>query len=144
MKKIFATLCLSVFWLVSISQNPISSVQVNPSYPNATSSQVSGMDAETRSHIQTDLAVEVNMSSVVNMGKIAVKVGLTEGGSDLFYKEFDFASPGTFADGTSYTRSGNTLTIGLGSFSGYGTYYTEVIAIRSNGNTETGVRAVLN
>lgn len=144
MKKIFATLCLSVFWLVSNGQNLISSVQVNPSYPNATTSQVSGMDAETRSHVQTDLAVEVNMSSVVNMGKIAVKVGLTEGGSDLFYKEFEFDTPGTFTDGTSYTRNGNIVTIGLGSFSGYGTYYTEVIAIRTNGNAEAGVRTVLN
>ncbi len=144
MKKIFATLCLSLFGFVSFSQNPVSSVQINPTYPNATNSQISGMDEETRAHVQTDLAVEINMSSVTNMGKIAVKVGLAEGGSDLFYKEFDFSSPGTFADGTSFSRSGNTLTIGLGSFSGYGTYYTEVIAIRTNGTAETGVRATLN
>lgn len=144
MKKLFATLCLSVFCFVSFSQNPVSSVQINPSYPSATTSQVSGMDTETRAHVQTDLSVEINLSSVVNMGKIAVKVGLVEGSSDLFYKEFEFDTPGTFADGTSYSRSGNIVTIGIGSFSGYGKYYTEVVAIRTNGSAETGVRTVLN
>lgn len=78
------------------------------------------------------------------MDRIAVMVGLTEGGSDLFYKEFDFDTPGTFADGTSYSRSGNMVTISLGGFSGYGAYYTEVVAIQTNGSSETGIRAALN
>lgn len=143
-KKILALLSFVTFCLFSYSQNPIATVQIVPSYPGANSEQITSMDAEIRSVLSTDLELRVIFSGTVDIAKIAVKIGLKEGGSDLFYKEFDYGVEDTFEDGTSYSANGNTVTLGLGDFNGYGTYYTEVFVIRGDGSIEEGVINSLN
>lgn len=144
MRKFITIICFLLTGVFSNAQNPVSSINVTPSYPSASSEQLFSMDAETRAHVQTDLAVEVTLSSLVGIGKIVVKVGLVEGGSDLFYKEFDYGIEGSFEDNTSYNSNGNIVTLGLGQYSGYGTYYTEVFVIRGNGSAESTTRSLLN
>lgn len=143
-KETFALLGFITFCLFSFGQAPISTVQIVPSYPSADSEQLAGMDAEVRSVLNTDLELRVVFSNTVDIEKIAVKIGLKEGGSDLFYKEFDYDVEDTFEDGTSYSASGNTVTLGLGNYSGYGTYYTEVFVIRGDGSSEEGMINSLN
>ncbi len=143
-KKIFATLCLSLFGFVSFSQNPISSVQILPTYPTADSTQLADMDADIRAHVETGIELQVALTSVTDVDMVVIKVGLTEGGSDLFYREFDFDSPETYPDGTSYARNGNTLTLGIGDFQGYGTYHTEVSIVKGDGSIMGITRSSLN
>lgn len=144
MIKIFTLLLLITLHLFTYGQNPISTVQIVPSYPAANSEQLADMNAETRSVLSTNLELRVVFSSTVDVAKIAVKIGLKESGSDLFYKEFEYGIEDTFEDGTSYSANGNTVTLGLGNYSGYGTYYTEVFVIREDGSIEDGVITALN
>ncbi len=144
MKKTFVLLGLIAVSLFSQAQNPISTVQILPTYPTADSTQLADMDSEIRGLLAVDLELEIDLSSTSNISKIAAKVGLAEGGSDLFYKEFEYNTVGSFEDGTSYSSDGTTVTLGLGQLEGYGTYHTEVFVIRGDGTKESPTRNILD
>ena len=63
-----------------------------------------------------------------------VKLGIADGYSDLFEKEFNNVQ-GTFIDGTSFTQKGNKIYIGLGNYIGINTFYGEVYLINDYGSS---------
>jgi hypothetical protein len=145
MKKIFFLLlagCTLCVWN-SEAQNPISNITASYQYPELTQVQLSAMSPLQLQMERISLSVNVSITEGQNLSKILVLLGTSEGSSDVFYKEFDYGTAGVFADGTSYTTSGNGVALGLGSFSGVEHYYIEVTALMQDGSQGTGVRTIV-
>jgi len=69
------------------------------------------------------------MSIILDNGdsiyQIHVKLGSTSGGSEFLSATFDYGASGTFGN-TSYSQSGNNISLGLGAHAGMIHYYAEV------------------
>ncbi len=70
--------------------------------------------------------VFIKLQDTLSLAKIHVKLGTTQGGSDLFSKDFLYDDSGNFTDGTSYSRNGLNILLGIGQFTGLNSYYAEV------------------
>lgn len=71
-------------------------------------------------------SVFVKLQDTLNVSKIHVKLGTTQGGNNLFSKDFLFDVSGNLSDGTSYVRNGLNVLLGIGQFVGLNSYYAEV------------------
>lgn len=121
----------------------VSAVTANYQYTNPDQALLDTLDASLLQLEERNITATITLSSSDNISKIALMLGSTEGSNDIFYKEFDFGVSGTFADGTSYAASGNTLSIGLGRFNGSPQYFVGAYAIKSDGTMESGVNYVM-
>ncbi|UPT69005.1 MAG: hypothetical protein M0D57_10460 [Sphingobacteriales bacterium JAD_PAG50586_3] len=68
----------------------------------------------------------VDLVDVDNISSVEVILGSTDGTSNLLSKSFNFSTEGIFTDGTSYSRQGNLLNIGLGLFPVTQAYFASV------------------
>jgi hypothetical protein len=82
----------------------------------------------------------VNLRDTLNISKIHVKLGTTNGGSQLLNRVFVYDLRGNFNDGTSYMRNKKTLYLGLGNFVGLTNYYGEVTLEDIDGDLTTPVK----
>lgn len=62
------------------------------------------------------IQLKITLLETVNIEKVIVKMGIERDSSDLLLKEFIFDQSGTFSDGTSYSRTGKKITLGLGTY----------------------------
>ena len=97
-------------------------------------------DADTIPMISDSSLVSVQMViqlfEFTGIESIRVKLGTTEGGSDLLDKTFAFdvtANLGNY----SYSRTDYTVTLGLGSYNGLTSYFSE-ISLEKNDHSWTG------
>ena len=67
----------------------------------------------------------VTLDNTDSIYRLHVSLGSTLHGTDHLSTAFDYGVNGTFGS-TSYSQSGNTVTLGLGTFSGLQKYYAEV------------------
>lgn len=125
------------------AQNPISGVSASYQYPELTQVQLAVFSPLQLQMERIALSVNVSISDAQNISKILVLLGTSEGSNDVFYKEFDYGTAGVFADGTSYTVTGNGAALGLGSFSGVEHYYIEVTVLMQDGSQGTGIRTMV-
>lgn len=98
------------------------------------------LDADTIPMISDSSLVAVQMViqlfEFTGIESIRVKLGTTEGGSDLLDKTFAFdvtANLGNY----SYSRTDYTVTLGLGSYNGLTSYFSE-ISLEKNDHSWTG------
>jgi hypothetical protein len=69
--------------------------------------------------------MQVNLDNTDSIYRVHVKLGSTLHGSQHLSTAFDYGISGTFGT-TSYSQSGNSITLGLGTLIGLQTYYAEV------------------
>jgi hypothetical protein len=74
----------------------------------------------------------IQLFEFTGINSIKVKLGTTEGGSDLLDKSFAFDVSGNVGNGCTYSRTDYTVTLGLGSFNGLTDYFSEVKLERAN------------
>jgi len=144
-KSLISIILVSFFTgTTAFSQNPVSTVSLHPDYIGVSAEDLAQMDSTMKIMLPANYTIHAVVNGSQNVSKLAVKLGLSDGGSDLFYKEFDFGTEGDFDDGTSYHASGSSITLGIGRFGGYGEYHVEVRAIKDDGSLGDPLRAVLN
>jgi len=68
----------------------------------------------------------INLFATTGILSIQVKLGTTEGGSELLSKIFSYDVSGNVGDGCTYSRVGEVVTLGLGDYSGLTSYFSEV------------------
>ena len=90
-------------------------------------------------------SIQLNLTAGATQGlsKIVVMLGSSEGSSDVFYKEFVYEATGNFADGTSYSSNGNSITLALGNRTGARPMYAEVFGMMSDGKRSKPKRVVI-
>ncbi|CAN5498961.1 hypothetical protein BH11BAC1_BH11BAC1_15910 [soil metagenome] len=76
--------------------------------------------------------MKVQLFEVTGITSIRVKLGTTNGGSDLLDKTFAFDVSGNVGNGCTYGRTDYTITLGLGDYNGLTTYFSEVILERDD------------
>lgn len=142
--KTIVFIVLSAFYSVlSIAQNPVSSLTASYRYPNLTNLEIAAMSATELQMEKINFTLNVTLGSTSDISKIVVLLGTTEGSSDIFYKEFDYGVNDTFDDGTSYSTTGNLINIGIGPFAGSEHYYVEVMAIMEDESRSESARATI-
>lgn len=124
------TYCLMVFCLMVDSLNaqtvlPPSRMEVYMQLSNNDSSIVFD-DTLFSSHSILDGTVYIKLQDTLNLSIIHVKLGTTQGGSDIFNKDFVFDEAGDFTDNTWYLREGLDVMLGIGEFIGLNSYFSEV------------------
>ena len=90
-----------------------------------------------------NIQLQITAGATQGLSKIAVLVGSSEGSSDVFYKEFVYEAAGNFADGTSYSSNGNSITLALGNQAAALPLYAEVFGIMSDGKRSKGKRCLI-
>jgi hypothetical protein len=70
--------------------------------------------------------------------QIHVKLGSTLHGAEFLSTAFDYGASGTFGS-TSYSQSGNTIQLGLGTHAGMISYYAEVQIERADHSLEDAI-----
>ncbi len=94
------------------------------------------MDADSIPYISDSTAIAVVMTidlfEVSSITSLHVKLGIASGGSDLLDKTFAFDVSGGVGNGCTYSRTDYTVTLGLGSFDGLTSYFSEVILERDD------------
>ncbi|MCX6276180.1 MAG: hypothetical protein NTV09_13345, partial [Bacteroidetes bacterium] len=68
----------------------------------------------------------IQLFEFTGISSLHVKLGTTSGGSDLLDKTFSFDVSGSVGNGCTYSRNENTVTLGLGSYNGLTSYFSEV------------------
>lgn len=88
------------------------------------------IDADSIPYVSDSSLIQVIMTiqlfEVTGINSLHVKLGTTNGGSDLLDKTFDFDVSGSVGNGCTYSRTDYTVTLGLGSFNGLTSYFSEV------------------
>lgn len=79
-------------------------------------------------------SVSVLLLDTVEISKIYVKAGRTQGGNDLFNSYFEYEN-NTPANGLSYNRHQKQITLGIGNFINLRNIYTEVYIENTSGVT---------
>ncbi len=145
MKTKIIFLVLSCFISITLlkAQNTISGITASYQYPELSQVQIAGMTPLQLQMERIILDVSVTITNAQDVSKLIVLLGTTEGSSDVVYKEFDYNTEGIFADGTSYSTSGNRVTLGLGTFTGVEHYYIEVAALMQDGTQTAAIRTVV-
>ena len=85
---------------------------------------------------KTSVMMTIQLFEFTGIESIRVKLGTTEGGSDLLDKTFVFdvsANLGNY----SYSRTDYTVTLGLGSYNGLTSYFSE-ISLEKDDHSWTG------
>ncbi|MCG3167816.1 MAG: hypothetical protein POELPBGB_03611 [Bacteroidia bacterium] len=126
------------FLIFNSSAQSVGAVTATWQYTNPDQALLDTMEAGLLQLEEKDITATVTLASNENISKITVLLGSSEGSNDVFYKEFTFGSNGTFSDGTSYSSSGNTITLGLGKFRGRPQYYIGAGVIKTDGSIEQG------
>lgn len=94
------------------------------------------IDADSIPYISDSTAIRVVMTcqlfEVTGITSLHVKLGTTNGGSDLLDKTFDFDVSGSVGNGCTYSRTDYTVTLGLGDYNGLTDYFSEVILERAD------------
>lgn len=149
MKKLFFLTFLSfIFGLGFAQQNilPAQNLRVHLNVAPSVSRLLREIPPDSVSSVMGNLPFDctyiVSLSDTVNIDSIEVKLGSSVGSNDLFAKTFEFDGASTNSDGTTYTRSGNTVRLYLGSFSGLNTYVAEVRLKDGAGNLSGPVRVI--
>ncbi len=86
---------------------------------------------------------QVVMLAILNadtagISELEVKLGTTEGGTELLSKTFNWTSEGNYSDGTSFFHEGQVQRCGLGKFRHNGTYHS-AIRVKKNGSWSSPV-----
>lgn len=79
----------------------------------------------------------IQLFEVTGITSISVKLGITSGGSELLDKTFAFNVFDNVGNGCSYGRIDDTVTLGLGTYNGLTSYFSEVI-LEKNDHSLTG------
>lgn len=74
----------------------------------------------------------IHLFEITGITSIRVKLGTTSGGSELLDKTFAFDVFGNVGNGCSYERNNEILKLGLGSYNGLTSYFSEVILERDD------------
>ncbi len=91
-----------------------------------TTTQTPSNDSTFASNAQVATKLIIVLQDTVHLSKIHVKVGTTATNYNLITKQFTFGTTGTFADGTSYTRTGNVVYLTLGTYLGLQNAFAEI------------------
>ncbi len=93
------------------------------------------IDADSIPYISDSTAIAVVMTidlfEVTGITSIHVKLGTTSGASDLLDKIFEFDVSGSIGNCT-YSRTDYTVTLGLGTYNGLSSYFSEAILERDD------------
>lgn len=79
----------------------------------------------------------IQLFEVAGISSIHIKLGTTSGGAELLDKTFSFDVFGNVGNGCSYGRIDDTVTLGLGTYNGLTSYFSEVI-LEKNDHSLTG------
>ncbi len=74
----------------------------------------------------------IQLFEITGISSLHVKLGTTSGSADLLDKTFAFDVSGGVGNGCTYSRTDYTVTLGLGSFNGLTSYFSEVILERDD------------
>lgn len=83
-------------------------------------------DTLFHSHTRLNGSMIIVLNDTSDISTLHVKLGTSQGGSDLLQKDFQYDVSGVFTDGTSYSRDYKTIRLGLGEFTGLNHYYAEL------------------
>ncbi|MEO8086612.1 MAG: hypothetical protein ABI763_07320 [Bacteroidota bacterium] len=72
------------------------------------------------------VVMTVQLFEFTGISSIHVKLGTTDGGSELLDKTFAFDVSGNVGNGCTYSRTGNVINLGLGDYNGLMGYFSEV------------------
>ena len=94
------------------------------------------IDADSIPYISDSTAIRVVMTcqlfEVTGITSLHVKLGTTNGGSDLLDKTFAFDVSGNVGNGCTYSRTDYTVTLGLGDYNGLTDYFSELVLERND------------
>lgn len=94
------------------------------------------VDADSIFYISDSTAIRVVMTiqlfEVTGITSLHVKLGTTNGGSDLLDKTFAFDVSGGVGNGCTYSRTDYTVTLGLGDYNGLTDYFSELVLERND------------
>ena len=143
MKRLFILLSLVLGFFVSqktIAQTllPPSDFEVLMAVAPGDSSNVFG-DTLFSSNTRLVGTMVVTLQDTTSVQSINVSMGDTIGGSNLFQKTFLFDNSGIFSDGTSYSRIGLNVYLGIGNYVGLNNFYSQVVLKDSSGNSSVAV-----
>lgn len=94
------------------------------------------IDQDSIPYVSDSTAIQVIMTvqlfEITGIESLHVKLGTTSGSSNLLDKEFVFDVSGNVGNGCTYSRTDYTVTLGLGSFNGLTSYFSEVTLERTD------------
>ena len=94
------------------------------------------IDQDSIPYISDSTSIEVVMTiqlfEVTDISTIHVKLGNTDGGSELLDKTYTFDVFGNVGNGCTYNRMDYTITLGLGHYNGLASYFSQVILERGD------------
>jgi hypothetical protein len=130
MKATFLFFLIMFFVLILQAQQntfPVLAMEAHTTALNIDTTAMNVMDS-----ILFKTEMRITITDTANLTGLQVKLRKKNNGSDLLIKNFTYDSFGTFSDSTSYNRNGFFIDLGLGSYYGLSTFYTELIVTRSN------------
>lgn len=80
------------------------------------------------------VGMNISLYDSTNIQNIEVKLGSTDGGSDLLSHTFAFDITGQLGNGLSYSRVGYAISLGLGELTGIDSYFAEVRVQHTDGS----------
>jgi len=94
------------------------------------------IDQDSIPYLSDSTAIQVTMTvqlfETTGIESIHVKLGTSSGASDLLDKTFSFDVSGSVGNNCTYSRSDYTVTLGLGTFNGLTSYFSEVTLERAD------------
>lgn len=127
---------LMFFGGAAYSQHPYPVVSMDVSNVAIADTMLSGLPVlDDSTWFETTMHVAVYDTTGIDY--LEVKLGTTEGGSELLSRNFSFDVSGGLGDGTSYHRLGYDIDLGLGNYRGLLKYFAGLRIKRSDG-TYTG------
>ncbi len=133
MKPTFKLLLISALSFCS-SANALQNIYPVISTSVETACIANCMDADSIPSLDSALisvVMTIQLFEVTGITSLHVKLGTTSGSADLLDKIFDFDVSGSVGNCT-YSRTDYTVTLGLGSFTGLTSYFSEVILERDD------------
>jgi hypothetical protein len=143
MKSTSLLLFFVIIYGIGNAQNLVDTIQLSSRYTNHDHAYLDTIEEQMLILEEREITVNITMASDSLVLQLLVILGTDEGSNNILNKNFDYSLNGNFSDGTSYQRSGNSITIVTGRFSGMPRYYIEVIPVLQDGTMSPGASNVL-
>jgi hypothetical protein len=128
MRKLITLLAgLALFLCTQAQTNPIKHMDV----------YLKPIQTDTASYCSPQMLID--LTDTISITDIVVKLGTTDGGSDIISKTFTYNTEGQFNDGTAYIRDNAIIRLELGIYLPISTCYASARIKFSNGTFSSPV-----